>query len=54
MKVAYRVLHGHFGPVYLLQLSKNDDEERCFLKLFGFRIIFQRMSEAAHCEFLER
>ena len=25
-------LHGHFGPVYLLQVSKNDDEERCFLK----------------------
>ena len=21
---------GHFGPVYLLQVSKNDDEERCF------------------------
>jgi hypothetical protein len=21
---------GHFGPVYLLQLSRNDDEERCF------------------------
>ena len=20
----------HFGPVYLLQVSKNDDEERCF------------------------
>ena len=19
----------HFGPVYLLQVSKNDDEERC-------------------------
>ena len=28
----------HFGPVYLLQVSKNDDEERCFLKWFGFRI----------------
>ena len=25
-------LHGYFGPVYLLQVSKNDDEERCFLK----------------------
>ena len=23
-------LLGHFGPVYLLQVSKNDDEERCF------------------------
>ena len=21
---------GHFGPVYLLQVSKNDDEEHCF------------------------
>ena len=26
------VLHGHFGPVYLLQVSKNDDEKQCFLK----------------------
>ena len=26
------VLNGHFGPVYLLQVSKNDDEEHCFLK----------------------
>ena len=25
-------LHGHFGPMYLLQVSKNDDEELCFLK----------------------
>ena len=31
------VLFDHFGPVYLLQVSKNDDdEERCFLKYFGF------------------
>ena len=27
-----QVLFGHFGPVFLLQVSKNDDEERCFLK----------------------
>ena len=26
---------GHFGPVLLPLVSKNDDEERCFLKLFG-------------------
>ena len=25
-------LHGYFGPVYLLQVGKNDDEECCFLK----------------------
>ena len=25
-------LHGHFRLVYLLQVSKNDDEEQCFLK----------------------
>jgi hypothetical protein len=25
-------LHGHFGPVYLFQVNKNDDEEHCFLK----------------------
>ena len=23
---------GHFGPAYLLQVSKNDDEEHCFFK----------------------
>ena len=23
-------LLGHFGPVYLLQVSKNDDEKHCF------------------------
>ena len=22
----------NFGPAYLLQVSKNDDEERCFLE----------------------
>ena len=26
------VLSGHFGPVYLLQVSKNDDKEHWFLK----------------------
>ena len=26
MELAYSVLIGHFEPVYLLQLSKNDDE----------------------------
>ena len=31
-RVACRVLHGNVGPVYLLQVSKNDDEKRCFLK----------------------
>ena len=30
--LACSVLNGHFGPVYLLQVSKNDDEEHCFLK----------------------
>ena len=25
-------LHGYFGPVYVLQVSKNDDEEHIFLK----------------------
>ena len=32
-----RVLYGNSGPVYLLQVNKNDDEKRCFLE-FGFRI----------------
>ena len=30
MEIGCQVLLGHFGPVYLLQLSKNDDEESCF------------------------
>ena len=30
MELGCQVLLGHFGPVYLLQVSKNDDEERCF------------------------
>jgi hypothetical protein len=36
MELACWVLHGHFGNIYLLQVSKNDDEEHCFLRLFGF------------------
>ena len=36
VKLALQVLLGHFGPVYLLQVSKNDAEIRCFLKKFGF------------------
>ena len=27
MKLGCQVLLGHFGPVYLLQVGKNDDEE---------------------------
>ena len=30
VETRHQVLLGHFGPVYLLQVSKNDDEERCF------------------------
>ena len=26
MKLVGKVLHGHFGPVYLLRVSKNDDK----------------------------
>ena len=36
MELGCQVLLGHFGPAYLLQVSKNDDEECCFLKWFGF------------------
>ena len=32
MGLAYSVLNGRFGHVYLLQVSKNDDQEHCFLK----------------------
>ena len=32
MEPTCQVLHGHFGPVYLLQVSRNDDEKRCFWK----------------------
>ena len=36
MGLVCQVLHGHFGPVYLHKVGKNDDEKRCFLKQFGF------------------
>ena len=39
MELVCGVLHGYFGPVYLLQVSKNDDENHCFLKKFGFKIL---------------
>ena len=32
MKLGCHVLLGHFGPVYLHQVSRNDDEECCFWK----------------------
>ena len=35
MRLAGGVLHGNFGPVYLLQVSKNNDKKHCFLKTFG-------------------
>ena len=28
MELACRLLHGHLGPVYLLQVSKNENEKR--------------------------
>ena len=40
MELACQVLNGHFEPVYFLQVSKNYDEERCFLKKYGFSIVF--------------
>jgi hypothetical protein len=30
LELECQVLLGHFGPVYLLQVNKNDDEEHCF------------------------
>ena len=39
MELARWILHCHFRPVLPVLLpwvSKNDDEEPCFLKLFGF------------------
>ena len=30
---------GQFGPVFLPLVSKNDDEELCFLTQFGFRYV---------------
>ena len=38
-------LHGHFEHVYSLRVSKNDDEKRCFLKYFGFRIVKEGVSK---------
>ena len=32
MKIAYQILHGHVEHVKLLQVSKNDDKDHCFLK----------------------
>ena len=32
MKLCCLVLYGHFGPVYLLLVCKNDNEKRFFLK----------------------
>ena len=32
MKLACKVLHGHLEPVYLLRVSKIDEEKYCFLK----------------------
>ena len=32
MGLAYSVLNGRFGHVYLLQVRKNDDQEHYFLK----------------------
>ena len=32
---------GQFGPVVLPYVSKNDDEEHCFLKWFGFSLSAQ-------------
>ena len=32
MELADQILHDHFELVYLLQVSKNDDENCCFLK----------------------
>ena len=39
MELACRVLHGHFAPVYLLQVSKSDDEKPLLHEIFGFRKI---------------
>ena len=36
MKLAWWVLHSYFGPEWLHQVSKNDDEKHCFLKWIGF------------------
>ena len=43
MGLAYSVLNGHFGHVYLLQVRKNDDEEHCFFKKFGFSSTFKKL-----------
>ena len=32
MEIGCEVLLGHFEPVYLLQVDKNDDEEQSFLE----------------------
>ena len=40
MELGCQVLLDHFGPVYLLQVNKDDDEKPCFSKYFGFGLYF--------------
>ena len=46
MRQAFQVLHGHFGPVYLPQVSKKDGKEHCFLESFGFSDPLQSKKQA--------
>ena len=48
MELACGVLRGHFGPVYLIQISKNDDEKCCFLEEFGLRHCLLKLVLCGH------
>ena len=48
MKLACWVFHCNFGSVLLPYVSKNDDEELCFLKWFGFGTISNLIGITLH------
>jgi hypothetical protein len=41
MELACLVLNSHFEPLLLPMVSKNYDEEDCFLAQFGFNLLAQ-------------
>ena len=46
MGLAYWVLYDHFRYLYLLQVSKNDDEKRCFLKNLALAASCQKVQKS--------
>ena len=42
MELACLVLQASLNKYHLASLSKNDDKEICFIKLFGFSMVFKK------------